>query len=139
MRTMNIGKLNKRLTLLRLGESEDSLGQSIKDLEEIATVWGSLYPVRGAEFYEVQKIQSRITHKCYIRYRNDIDTNCFIEYEGVRYSIESVLDPDLEHKMLEIMCSEHTNKEQLPDHPDPPPNQTVSEVIEDDGESSDND
>lgn len=146
MRTMNIGKLNKRITLLRLGDVEDSLGQSTKDLVEIATVWGSLYPVRGAEFYEVQKIQSKITHKCYIRYREEIDSNCFLRCQGITYSIESATDVDLDHKMIEIMCSEHINKEMIADHVDPvpvtppvdPAAEEDEEEVTDDG-SGDND
>ncbi|HJJ78869.1 MAG TPA: phage head closure protein [Methanocorpusculum sp.] len=111
MRVMNIGRLNKRITFLKLSDERDLLGQSKKVLKPVKTVWGSLYPVRGAEFYEIQKMQARITHKCYVRYAPEIDENCFIEHKGKTYSIESVIDVDLGHKMLEIMCSEHINKE----------------------------
>lgn len=111
MRVMNIGKLNKRLTFLNLGDVKDSLGQSKKALVPITTVWGSLYPVRGMEFYEIQKVQAKITHKCYVRYNSQINENCFLKYNDQIYSIESVIDVDLDHKMLEIMCSEHINKE----------------------------
>lgn len=111
MRTMNIGKLNKRLTFKKLADVPDSLGQSTKKLVDIACVWGSLYPVRSVEFYEIRKVQGKTTHKCYIRYREGIDTNCFISYGDKTYSIESVIDVDMSHKMLEIMCFESTNKE----------------------------
>lgn len=109
MRVLNIGKLNKRLTFLKLVDSVDELGQKTKRLKEIKEVWGSLYPVRGAEFYEIQKIQSKTTHKCYVRFFDGVDTNCFIRYQNHIYSVESVLDVDLEHKMLEIQCAEYTN------------------------------
>lgn len=111
MRTINIGKLNKRVTFLRLGDAKDSMGQTTQALEKIKTVWGSLYPVRGAEFYEIQKVQSRVTHKCYVRYLEGVDSNCYLEHKGKIFTIESVLDVDLAHKMLEIMCSEYKNKE----------------------------
>lgn len=111
MRTINIGKLNKRLSFKKLVDVTDEMGQNKKKLAKICEVWGSLYPVRGMEFYEIQKIQGKITHKCYIRYRTDIDSNCFIEYQGKTYSIESVIDVDLSHKILEIMCSEYFGKE----------------------------
>lgn len=112
MRTLNIGKLNKRLTFKRLDEVEDDLQQKTQSLAKVCTVWGSLYPVRGIEYYELQKIQSKITHKCYVRYREDIDSNCYIEHQGKIYTIQSALDVDLEHKMLEIMCVEHLNREE---------------------------
>lgn len=115
MRTMNIGKLNKRITFLQLMDVEDELGQTKKELGEVKTVWGTLYPVRGSEFYEIQKVQGRTTHKCYVRYLDGIDSNCFLRCKDKTYSIESVMDVDLEHKMLEIMCSEHLNKEVIAD------------------------
>ena len=75
----------------------------------------SFYPIRGTEFYEVQKIQSRVSHKCYVRYLEGIDTNCYIRYNGTVYAINSVIDVDFEHKMLEIYCYERVNKEEIPD------------------------
>lgn len=115
MRTMQIGKLNKRITFLRLADIEDEMGQSTKGFEEIKTVWASFYPIRGSEFYEVQKIQSRVSHKCYVRYLEGIDSNCYILHQGKEYAINSVVDVDLEHKMLEIYCYEYTNKEKIAD------------------------
>jgi SPP1 family predicted phage head-tail adaptor len=111
MRTMNIGKLNKRITFLKLDDIPDGLGQMTKGFVEQKTVWGSLYPVRGVEFYELQKIQSKVSHKCYVRYLDGITSNDYLKCRGKVYAIESAIDVDLEHKMLEIYCYEHTNKE----------------------------
>ena len=35
MRTMNIGKLNRRITFLKLGETEDKMGQTTQGLKEM--------------------------------------------------------------------------------------------------------
>ena len=118
-RTIDIGKLNKRITFLTLDpDATDDLGQTTNGFSEIGTFWGSLYPVRGQEFYEIQKIQGRVTHKCYVRYRQslaDLSSNDFLRFEGKTYSIEGVTDVDLDHKLLEILCSEHINKEEIED------------------------
>ncbi len=113
MKTLNIGRLNKRLTFLKLADSEDEIGQTVQKLKPYRTVWGSLYPVRGTEFYEIQKIQSKVTHKCYVRYLPGIDTNCYIRFKDKTYSVESVINVNLENKMLEILCSEYINKEEM--------------------------
>ena len=118
-RTIDIGALNKRITFLKLDpDAEDDLGQTTNGFTEIGTFWGSLYPVRGQEFYEIQKIQGRVTHKCYVRHRDSLaslSSNDFLRYEGKTYSIEGVMDIDLDHKLLEILCSEHINKEEIED------------------------
>lgn len=113
-RRINIGKLNKRVTFCKLLDQKDELGQSRKVLGDIATVWASLYPVRGAEIYEAQKIEGKVTHKCYVRYRPDIDNNLFIKYKNSVYAVESAVDLDGENKVLEIMCVEYSNREEEP-------------------------
>lgn len=112
MRTLDIGKLNKRITFMRLKDQTDEFGQSKHVLSDIKTVWASFYPVRGTEFYELQKVQSRVTHKCYIRYAPEIDSNCLVRYAGQVYEITSMIDIDAEHKLLELYCQLYTNKEQ---------------------------
>lgn len=111
MGRIDIGKLNKRITFCKLMDRKDELGQNKKQLENVATVWASFYPLRGMEFYEAKKIESKVTHKCYVRFREGIDSNCYIKYKGKVYAIESAIDVLEEHKMLEIMCAEYINKE----------------------------
>ena len=115
MRTINIGNLNKRITFQRLQNVEDEMGQEKQELADYKTVWASLYPVRGAEYYEAAKLRSKVTYKCYVRYIPNITTNMYIKHGGKTYTIESVVDVDLEHKMLEIYCTEYTNNEVIAD------------------------
>ena len=114
MRTIQIGKLNKRITFMDYTFAEDEIGQEIQKLANIKTVWGSLYPVRGAEYYEAAKVRAETTYKCYARYIPGITSNMYLKHKDTMYMIESVIDVDMEHKMLEIYCTEHTNKEVMP-------------------------
>lgn len=107
---MNIGKLNKRVKILGYVETTDELGQSKQELVVVKEVWASLYPTRGAEYYEAQKIRSKTTYKCYMRY-TELTSDNLLECKGKRYTIESVLPVDGEKKLLEIYCTEHGNKE----------------------------
>lgn len=114
-RTMNIGRLNKRIKLFHFVEAEDSMGQSTQKLSEVAIVWADIYPVRGSEFYELKKVQSRVTHKCFIRYRDeyaDINSNWYLRVDDKTFDIDSAIDVDYEHKMIEIRCYERVNKEE---------------------------
>ena len=111
MKTMQIGRLNKRVSLVALAVAEDDLGQETQKLKTIKTVWASLYPVRGTEYYEAAKIRAKTTFKCYLRYIPGVETNMYLKYKDTMYAIESVIDVNFEHKMLEIYCTEYTNKE----------------------------
>lgn len=114
-RTMNIGRLSKRIQIFRYVDGEDSMGQSTQKLSPVATVWADISPIRGSEFYELKKIQSRVTHKCFIRYREeyaDINSNWYLRVDDKPFDIDSVVDVDYEHKMLEIRCYERINREE---------------------------
>ena len=102
MRTMNIGRLNKRITILRKDDTLNELNQKTKGLVEVKTIWASVAPVRGLERYELQKLREEITYRIYIRYLDGIRADMYIRCEGRLYEIQSVIDVDLEHKMLEI-------------------------------------
>lgn len=106
MRTMNIGRLNKRITILKKVDTINALNQKSKSYETVANVWASVAPVRGTERYELQKIHEEITYRVYIRYLDGIRADMYIQYDGKIYEIQSVIDVDLEHKMLEIDCVE---------------------------------
>ncbi|MBQ1574269.1 MAG: phage head closure protein [Clostridiales bacterium] len=116
-RTMDIGRLRQRIQVYSLnGTEEDEFGQITNGLTLLGEVWGDLYPVRGQEFYEVQKIQSKVTHKCYVRWREsfaELDSNCYIKHKGVTYDIYSATDVDMQHKLIEIYCYQRVNKESI--------------------------
>lgn len=116
-RTMDIGRLRQRIQVYSLnGTEEDEFGQITNGLTLLGEVWGDLYLVRGQEFYEVQKIQSKVTHKCYVRWRESfagLDSNCYIKHKGVTYDIYSATDVDMQHKLIEIYCYQRVNKESI--------------------------
>ena len=102
MRTINIGRLNKRVTILKKTDTVNSLNQKTKSFVEVKTVWASVAPVRGSERYELQKIYEEITHRIYMRYVEGIHSDMYIKYKDTVYEIQSVIDVDLGHKLLEI-------------------------------------
>ncbi len=118
MRLLETGKLNKRVNFYKLTEVEDDMGQSTNGLALVGAYWATLKPIRGSEYYELRKIESKVTHKCYVRWRealSDIDTNWFLEYNGKYYSVEYAMNIELDDKLIEIQCTEHVNKEDIID------------------------
>jgi SPP1 family predicted phage head-tail adaptor len=110
---MQAGKLNKRVTIYQsvLGSpARDELGEPNYDWEKVATVWASVSPVVGKEFWSQQQIQSEVTSKIKIRYRSDILPGMKIVYAvgdiNKEYIIETVIDFEEKHKELQLMCSE---------------------------------
>lgn len=110
MRTINIGRLNKRITIQKKVDSVNLLNQKSKTFEDVKTVWASIAPLRGTERYELQKLNEEITYRVYIRYLDGIRSDMYIKYGDRIFEIQSVIDVDLDGKMLEIDCIEKIKK-----------------------------
>lgn len=113
--TIDIGSLNKRITFKRLTEYTTSLGVTSQKLESVAMVWGSFWPVRGAERYEAFRLESDAKFKCYVRYSQklkDLSAEDFIEVDDTQYQITDILDVKGQHKLFEIYCTDKINREE---------------------------
>ena len=111
------GTLRKRVTFYKQGTVRDHFGKLTNGMHEVVTVWADFYPIRGQEFSEVQRIQGKVTHKCYCRYHSmlkDLDSTWYIGYKDKLYSIESAFDGGNAGRYFEIYCSEHIDKEDMP-------------------------
>lgn len=103
------GKLNKRVEISYLATGSpavDDFGMPNTSWEELCTVWAAVEPISGREFWAQQQVQSEITVKIRVRYRNDITEGMQAEYNSKTYTIKNVIDYKESHKELWLMCSE---------------------------------
>ena len=106
---MRAGDLNKRITIYQLVTGSpvaDELGNPNTSWEPVDTVWASIEPITGREFWAQQQVQSEITVRIRIRYRADILPGMKAEYGSKTYVIQNVIDRDEQHAELQLMCSE---------------------------------
>lgn len=103
---MNPGNLNKRITLQQQTEEQDASGQLLDNWADIATVWAAIEPLSGREFFAAQQVNSEVTTKIRIRYRDGIKAYMRIKYGERIFDIQSVIDPKEQHKELVLMCRE---------------------------------
>lgn len=110
MKAIHIGKMNKRVKILKYTEGTDEIGQNISEFQEEKRMWATVKPIRGGEYYEALKILPEITFVLYTRYRTDIHTDTILEYRGRKLEVKYVADVDEEHTLLEIQCVEYIKK-----------------------------
>lgn len=112
---MNIGKLNKRITFLKLTTGYDEMGQEIEGAwQSFKTVWASIKPLRGREYWDAKKKSAEQNYKIMTRYHDGITDDMRIQYKNKIFNIESAVDVDEKGEMLEIQCFEsieHTQTE----------------------------
>lgn len=105
---MNVGKLNKRITIQKKLPSS-----ALKDdeYEDFKTVWSNIINIHGKEFIEAQKLNSNISKKIVIRYIKDLDSSININaskdyriaYKGNFYNILYIDNIKEECRYMEMM------------------------------------
>ncbi len=106
---MRAGDLNKRLVISQAvagSPAVDEFGAPNMTWEELDTVWAAIEPLSGREFFAQQQVQSEITVRIRIRYRNDVLSGMKAEYGSKTYVIQNVIDKEEQHQELQLMCSE---------------------------------
>jgi SPP1 family predicted phage head-tail adaptor len=115
---INPGTLRHKVSFYRPGTTLDYFGKVAPGLELVVEdIHADFYPVRGNEYYEIRKIQGKVTHKCYCRHHSklvDADSTWYLKYKDKLYSIESIVDAGNAKRMYEIYCTEHIDKELMP-------------------------
>lgn len=107
---MNPGDMRHRITFQRLVETANEVGETVQGLEDYATVWASIEPTTGREYYEAQKIQPELTYKITIRYLKGITPGMTIKYKDRVFQITSIINPQERNERFEVMCTEKVSK-----------------------------
>jgi len=82
--------LNRLITIEKSTMGKDAVGAPTSVYEEVSTVWSSMF-IRSVDTrYTTEGALPVSTTEWTIRYRNDVDIKCRINYEGNYYKILSV-------------------------------------------------
>lgn len=105
---MQAGKLRHRVKLQRyaLGSPEQTAsGAPDGAWADYITVWASVEPLNGRELFAAQEHHSEVTHRIRIRYRDGVTADMRVNFEGVIYSVGAVIDPEMRHREMQLLCS----------------------------------
>ncbi len=103
---MRAGELRHRLTFKGPTHTNDGQGGITETWGSAFTIWGSLEPLKGKEFYDSQLINSEISGKAKVRYRNDIDPTMQIYFGTRTFKILSIINPGERDRELNLMVKE---------------------------------
>jgi SPP1 family predicted phage head-tail adaptor len=66
-------------------------------------------PVRGAEYWQAQKIRAELQYKIYVRYKDWIVPTMRIKYGNKIFMITSLINVDTDNHFLEIYATEYVD------------------------------
>lgn len=103
---MKAGDLRHSVTIERVTETTDDLGQPVQVWTPVATVRAAVEPLQGRELYAAQAVHSEAQYNVRVRYLSGITPKDRVKY-GSRYlNILSVIDKEERHRELTLLCSE---------------------------------
>lgn len=101
---MQIGRLNRRITIEEKSVSRDSYGAEVITWSEVVTVWAAVLPVRGREYIAMRQAQADVTTRFVIHYRAGLTPAMRVLYNGAHYGIVEVIDTEDGHRFIEMMA-----------------------------------
>jgi SPP1 family predicted phage head-tail adaptor len=88
---MDIGRLNKRITIQTQSTAYDEVGQLIDDWSTFATVWANIAHKSGIESIKAEAVASMVKASFRIRYLAGVNAGMRIIFLGSQYQILAVL------------------------------------------------
>lgn len=106
---MSAGRRDKKVTIQRLGTARDDAGQILDTWTDQHTVWASITPVAGREYFNASGERAEVTHKIGIVYGPTVAPRDRIVYGSRVFDVKSVINTKERNRDLQIMCTEHVN------------------------------
>lgn len=106
MANHSIGRLRYKIALQSPTATDDGGGGHSVAWTTVANLWADIRPSGGDETYRQGKVQEKVTHKIYIRYRDTINTSYRINYDSRNFNIKNILNVDERDRYLELTCTE---------------------------------
>ena len=101
-----IGKLRHQISLLKPIIVKDALGQEIEKFEVHKTVWASIEPLSGKEYFSAKQVNSEATIKITIRYVESLLPHWVVQFGHRIFNIEAIINFEERNRYLQLLCSE---------------------------------
>lgn len=98
------GDLKHRITIKKAETTFTDERKPIKTWSDFKTVWAEVKPLSGREYFRADMLQSEISVRVRIRYVAGISADMRVVVNGMNLEIVDVIDVDLAHRELQLMC-----------------------------------
>lgn len=108
--SVEIGDLRHRITFQEPVKIPDGHAGHTVSWQDFVTVWASVEPLSGREYFYAHQIKNEVSHRVKVRHREDLSEEMRIKWNGRIMKIESIIDPKAGRRILEILCREEKTK-----------------------------
>jgi SPP1 family predicted phage head-tail adaptor len=101
---MIIGKLDRRVTIKRLTDGQDEIGQPVQVWVDVVTVWANIRTNTGVQTIRADKESSAVQASIRIRRRDGITAAMRVHHGATVYDIKAVLTDEESRERLDLVC-----------------------------------
>ncbi|HRY02777.1 MAG TPA: phage head closure protein [Beijerinckiaceae bacterium] len=105
-RLVSEGELRTRAILETPVDTVDESGALVRVWQSVASVWASVSPKRGAEFFVAGEQESVLTSEVVVRWRPEVASPMRFRIGARALLIRTAFDPDGRRRFLVCTCEE---------------------------------
>ena len=106
MKGFAIGNLRHRITFEKPVKVADGYKGHTVTWQDVITVWASVDPLSGREYFYAHQIKAEVSHRVRIRYNEKVSTEMRIKHKDRYLMIESIIDLKERREIQEILAKE---------------------------------
>ncbi|NDZ12045.1 head-tail adaptor protein [Variovorax sp. WS11] len=106
---MEIGKLNRRVTIQQPGTVQDDIGEPVAGWVDVATVWANVRFLNGVETVKGDAPVSVARASIRVRRRTDVTAGMRAVLGSTIFDIRSVLDDQETRERIDLACETGAN------------------------------
>lgn len=103
---LTAGKLRHTITIEREQSTSDGAGGSYLTWTTVATPRAFIKPMSGGERLQAMRLEATVTHRIFIRYRDDLLTSDRINFNGRLMQIRALINLEERNRWIEIYADE---------------------------------
>ena len=103
---MKIGDLRHRITFQKPVKTPDGYKGHTVTWQDVLTVWASVDPLSGREYFYAHQVKAEVTHRVRIRYNEKVTAEMRIIHRSRILLIESIIDLKERREFQEILARE---------------------------------
>lgn len=103
---MRAEELRHQITLQARTVTRSASGAEVIAWTDLATVWVSINPIAGKEYFASKQVNAEVTHRINMRYRSGVRPSMRLKHGARVFSILSAINVGEKNIELELMCKE---------------------------------
>lgn len=109
-----IGEMNRKITIQKPGLVKDEHGDWVEGWDKWKSVYASIDPAGGREFWQSDKFNSEATGQIEVRYQPEIKSNMRVKYGSRIFDIQHFHHPGEARQRTVLIVKEQLESEVSP-------------------------